>query len=61
MIAVSITAALVVLLVMYCGIKDNPNLLSLLMLALPVFAVVGALAGLVYGWHEVRAYDKAKR
>lgn len=46
---------------MYCGIKDNPNLLSLLMLALPVFAVVGALAGLVYGWREVRAFDKAKR
>ena len=59
-LAITIAAALCVLLVMYCGITDNPNLVSMLRLALPVFLLIGAVVG-VGNWLFARhSYDSAR-
>lgn len=58
LLALTVAAALCVLLVMYCGVKDNPNLVALLRLALPAFLLVGAVVGLG-NWLVVRyRYDR---
>ena len=57
-IAVCIVAAFAVLLVMYCGMKDNPNLGRLMLLGLPVFAVIGTMVGAINYFLARRAYDR---
>ena len=61
LIGVCVVAALAVLLVMYCGIKDNPNLGRLMMLCLPVFAVIGVIVGAFNYVMSRRAYDLDRR
>ena len=58
LLALTIVAALCVCLVMYCGIKDKPNLLSLLSLAMPAFLFIGAVVGLGNWLFARRNYDR---
>ena len=60
LIGICVVAALCILLIMYCGMKDNPNLGHLLMLALPAFGVIGAIVAVVRFFIMRRNYDKAR-
>ena len=60
-IAICVVATLTVLLVMYCGMRDNPNLLHLLVLGLPAFSVVGVIVGAVNFFMARRDYDRNRK
>ena len=46
---------------MYCGIKDNPNLMSLLKLALPAFLCIGTIVGVGNWLYARHSYDRDRQ
>ena len=61
LLGVTIAAAFCVLLIMYCGIKDNPNLMSLLKLALPAFLCIGTIVGVGNWLYARHSYDRDRQ